>query len=343
VNFEPSQDQEALLEAVKRFLSEQLPLSRLRLSNGEKAESYWSELAGLGLFGVAASSEQGGMGLDLADETLLFREFGRHLVSPCALATTIGRRLASLTGEPNLAARLMGGESRAALAFEYEPAYGKDAGVFALIDALRAEQILIVSRRQLSLVSRTAFSTRPSEEALDESILIEKGTLDPSASVLTCSDTRLKLDMATLTSAMMVGIAEEALNEAVDYAKERRQFGAAIGSFQSIKHMCADNAVRVDAAWSQTLWAALALREEATDAAKDTAAAAIVADDAARHAAQDNVQVHGGMGFTAECNAHRWVKRRHVLSRLLAHCIDAHAILVIEHKPEIPAELRKKV
>ena len=343
MNFEPSEDQEALLEAVKRFLSDRLPLSRMRSANGERTASYWSELAGLGLLGVTASSERGGMGLDLADETLLFRELGRHLVSPCVLATAIGRRVASLTGEPDLASRLICGENRAALAFECEPAYGNDAGLFVLIDAQQAEKILIVSRRQLSLVSRAAFAIRHFEESLDESILLEAGTLDPHASIATCRDTRLQLDMATLTSAMLVGIAEEALNEAVGYAKERHQFGVAIGSFQSIKHMCADNAVRVDAAWSQTLWAALALWEKATDAATDTAAAALLADEAARHAAQDNVQVHGGMGFTADCNAHRLVKRRHILSRLLTHCIDAHAMLVIDQKREIPAGRREEV
>jgi alkylation response protein AidB-like acyl-CoA dehydrogenase len=328
VNFEPCEEQQALLSAVVRFLSERMSLGRVRGSGDGTADSSWGDLAGLGLFALTASPEAGGMGLSLADETLLFRELGRYLVTPCALATVIGRRVASLQGKHDLAARIMGGECRIALGFEREPAIEPPGEFLVLVDAHRAEQILIVSKDRLTLIPRSELSTQSCAEPLDESVAIETAALEQGATNFVCSDRGTLLALATLASAMLVGVAEAALGAAVDYAKQRQQFGVPVGSFQAIKHLCADNAVRTDAAWSQTLWAALALQESARDAPMHAAAAILLADDAGRHAAQDNVQIHGGMGFTAECDAHRYVKRRHVLSRLATHCIDAHSLLL---------------
>ena len=104
---------------------------------------------------------------------------------------------------------------------------------------------------------------------------------------------------------------------AVDYAKLREQFGRPIGAFQATKHRCADMAVRAEAAWCQTVLAALAAARGQTDAGFHAAAASIVAARAAIDNAEQNVQLHGGIGYTMECDAHLYLKRAHLLERTL--------------------------
>jgi alkylation response protein AidB-like acyl-CoA dehydrogenase len=115
---------------------------------------------------------------------------------------------------------------------------------------------------------------------------------------------------------MLCGVGEEARDQAARYAKERFQFGRAIGVFQAVKHRCADMAVRSEAAWSQTVYAALALRDGHADAGLHVSSAKVLATDAAIENASSNVQVHGGYGFTTEFDAHLLVKRAHVLDRM---------------------------
>ena len=121
---------------------------------------------------------------------------------------------------------------------------------------------------------------------------------------------------AVLSAAMLVGLAEAARDQGAAYAQERVQFGKPIGVFQAIKHPCADMAVRCEAAWSQTCYAALALRDGLGDAAFQVSAAKSLAGDAAKDNASANLQIHGGYGFTTEYDAHTLVKRTHVLNAL---------------------------
>jgi alkylation response protein AidB-like acyl-CoA dehydrogenase len=129
---------------------------------------------------------------------------------------------------------------------------------------------------------------------------------------------------------MLVGIAEATRDMATAYAKTREQFGKPIGVNQAIKHRCADMAVAADAAVNQLLFAALSVQEERPDADFQVAAARVVADQAALTNARHNVQVHGGMGFTAECDAHLYVKRAHLLGRTFGGLRGAQADLLAQ-------------
>ena len=115
---------------------------------------------------------------------------------------------------------------------------------------------------------------------------------------------------------MLVGIAEAARDQAAAYAVERMQFGKPIGVFQAVKHRCADMAVRCEAGWSQTCYAALALRDGERDAAFQVSVAKHLAGEAAEENAAANVQIHGGYGYTTEYDAHVLVKRAQVLRAL---------------------------
>src|SRR4029453_4482295 len=102
----------------------------------------------------------------------------------------------------------------------------------------------------------------------------------------------------------------------VEYAKVRRQFGKPIGTFQAIKHRCADMAVRAEVARAMVTYAAGALAEGEPDVARHGAMAKTLAGGAAIANATDNIQNHGGMGYTWESDAHLYLKR----ARLLEHC-----------------------
>lgn len=118
------------------------------------------------------------------------------------------------------------------------------------------------------------------------------------------------------TAAMLVGLAEASLEQIVEYAKVRETFGRKIGSWQAVRHPCADMAIRVEAARSQLWFAATALKERREDAPAHLDAAKLVANQAAMANADSNIQLHGGIGVTDEHHAHLYLKHAMVLARL---------------------------
>jgi alkylation response protein AidB-like acyl-CoA dehydrogenase len=119
-----------------------------------------------------------------------------------------------------------------------------------------------------------------------------------------------------LIGAYAVGMSEATRDMAVDYAKTRQQFGKPIGSFQSIKHLCADMAIRSEAALCQIIFAALVQAEHLPGAEFHSTSGKLVATGAALQNAAQNIQVHGAIGFTAEADAHVYLKRSHLMEQL---------------------------
>jgi alkylation response protein AidB-like acyl-CoA dehydrogenase len=118
------------------------------------------------------------------------------------------------------------------------------------------------------------------------------------------------LDTAALAlAAEQLGGAQAALDMAVAYAKEREQFGRPIGSFQAIKHRCADLLLELENTRSAVLYASWALAEDSTEVPVLAALAKAYASDAFFHIAAENIQIHGGIGFTWEHDAHLYFKR----------------------------------
>jgi len=119
---------------------------------------------------------------------------------------------------------------------------------------------------------------------------------------------------AVLLAFEQIGGAEQALNMAVAYAKERFAFGRPIGSFQALKHMMADMYVALKLAESNAYYAAWALQNDAEDLALAAATARVSATQAFQLCARDNIQVHGGMGFTWAFDCHLFYRRANYLS-----------------------------
>ena len=137
-----------------------------------------------------------------------------------------------------------------------------------------------------------------------------------------------------LIASSLAGIARATTEQSVSYGKDREQFGQPIGGFQAVKHRCADMSVRADAALNQSRFAALAVRDGRGDAAFHAGAAHLVAINAALANTHWNIQNHGGIGFTWEHTAHRFLTRARVWSQLAGGLRGAEAATLEAAAPE---------
>jgi alkylation response protein AidB-like acyl-CoA dehydrogenase len=126
------------------------------------------------------------------------------------------------------------------------------------------------------------------------------------------------LHTATVSlAAELLGTARWILDTTVAYAKVREQFDAPIGSFQAVQHMCADDLLDIERSWAAVYWAAMCLDADDEAAARAVAIAKASTGDAARHAAKDGIQLHGGIGYTWEHDLHLYIRRVYAAESLL--------------------------
>lgn len=320
IDLMPDEDQDALVEWVREVLEKELPRTRLLTSDAHDPAiaELMPRLGALGWFRLDGGDEPGPR---YVDEVLLFRELGRRLVPGPLIATTIAADLAARVGNERLAGALAAGESLAGLAERV------DDGRVLVLGSVPVDYLLVVDsrREELTLVRCSdlpAVDLVPSIDPFHDVALVSASVVSASldehcpAPVAVAGEfgPALLAHARLITAAYLAGLAEGARDDSAAYAKERVQFGKPIAVFQAVKHRCADNALRAEAAWAQTIVAALRLAQvPVADAALDVDVAKIIAADAAVLNARDNIQNHGGMGYTAENLAHLYLKRAHVL------------------------------
>lgn len=335
MNLLPTADQVQIIDALRSFLQAQGPLSGSQGNTGPASRDrgigdagLWSGLAELGALGLSIAEENGGTGLTAAEEMLAFREFGRALLSPEVLGTCLGARLAAHCGDRTLLGEILAGRQRVGLANPRGAATIGPAttGAFHLIAAQDATLVLACDGQGAALLRRPAPCGIAAVPATDHLLSLERSQFDAVAPALwvPAQDEPVSRRAMLLLAAYATGMAEATRDMAVAYAKVRQQFGQPIGAFQAVKHRCAEMAIRTEAALCQSAFAALAFdraeREQArggsADAAFQVTAAQMVATDAALRNAASNIQVHGAFGFTAEADAHLYLKRAHVVDLL---------------------------
>lgn len=317
IDLVPDADQLEMITTVAGFLDRELP--RLLAGHPGRAASHASLIRSCGELGwlsLTVPAERGGAGLGTAEECLVFRELGRRLVTLTFLANSVAARVAYAAGQTELGGRLASGESLAGLA---EPA--DESGTLAWWADEVADYVLIadVRGRALRLVERDALGIRSTTATIDPRYRLIKAVAAgrPVLAEVTGSlAERLSDSGAVLAAAVLTGMAEYARDQSVSYARTRVQFGRPIGVHQAVKHRCADMAMRTEAAWAQTCWAALALDAQPVPAPLDVSAAKAVAARAALANCADNIQNHGGIGYTAEHDAHLYLKRARVVERM---------------------------
>lgn len=320
----PSTEEQEIADSIAAFLADNLPVERHRTDRGRRGRyeaDVWSELADLGSFGLSLPEASGGVGLGLAEEALAFREYGRYLVSPAMLASVLAVRIAASAGRKDLLEGLLSGKRRAGLVNPLVGATLDTSGLSGdahLIDVRDGDLAVAWSESGAAIFDADAFAGAEKHNSLDHSVSLARANakgLKPLAWV-PAEVEPLPHMASVLLAAMLVGIQEGVRDMAVSQAQTRVQFGVAIGTFQGVKHKVADLGLWAEASWSQTIYAALALRAGVPDAAFQAVNARMIASQSALDGARTNIQLHGGMGFTAELNAHLYLKRVHLLISL---------------------------
>jgi alkylation response protein AidB-like acyl-CoA dehydrogenase len=295
------EEQREFVEGFMRPAETLLPLSRLREGGIADAER-WQELAGLGWLGISLPEELGDIGLGPVEEALAAQALGRHLVTPGYLATVIAARAALGAGQTELAAALARGGKRAAWGLT-QALHGANAA-----DADGCDLLLSIGRRQISLA--------PILDIVDQhsvhwSLPIQRVTT--GAPIVSLGEPELLAFARLLGAATLAGIATQSGQQGLDYAKVREQFGQPIGAFQAVKHHCANMAIAAFGARELVASAAMALEDNDPRGPQLASAALNFSLRAARANAGTCIQIHGGMGFSAECDAHHFLKRSHLI------------------------------
>jgi alkylation response protein AidB-like acyl-CoA dehydrogenase len=304
----PTPEQEAIRASVRAFVETELPMSRVRALCGAAGDAYaplWRGAAELGVFGEFALTEQ----------MVVFEELGRALAPGPWLGSVLAAQALREAGHADAAA-VAAGERRVALCLD---AFGgalsrrgdRLSGTRrAVLGAGLAEAFLVIDDAGVLYVPRQDAVTVAAAPSLDATNPV--GTVafaDAAAACLPLPPAPARRAAIVLGCAEAVGGIARTVELSVEYAKVRQQFGKPIGSFQAVKHRCADMAVRAEVARSATTYAAVSVRDAAADADFQVAVAKVLCANAFLQNAADNVQNHGGMGFTWECDAHLFVKR----------------------------------
>ncbi|ADP83048.1 acyl-CoA dehydrogenase family protein [Pseudofrankia inefficax] len=348
-----TEEQRELRRTVRAFLEQAAPEPEVRRLM-ETPEGYdpavWAQLAGeLDLVGLVIPEELGGAGATFVEVAIVAEEMGRRLLCAPYLSTAVlavgtllrsGDAGAQKAWLPGIAA----GETIATLAFAEENGRWDVSGITAVaarsgdgwtltgtksyvLDGHTAD-LLLVAARGAAGVSLFAVPgdapglTRLPLATLDQTRRLARVELAGVPATLVGEDgagwpvIEHVLNLAAVAlAAEQAGGAEVALDMAVQYAKDRVQFGRQIGSFQAVKHRCADMLLEVESARSAAYYAAwcaagtTAGDESADELAKIAAVAKAYCSEAYTQVAADNIQVHGGIGFTWEHSAHLYFRR----------------------------------
>ena len=347
MNFGFSEEQEELRKAVRRFLDDKSPSTEVRRLM-ETTEGYdpavWSQMANqLGLQALAIPEAYGGAGFGYVELVVVLEEMGRTLL--CApYFSTVALAANALLSSGDEAAKaeylpgIASGETIATLAFTEESGRweldgitmeAKPAGDGWVLDGTKSyvldghtANLILVAARTANGLSLFAVAgdadglTRTPLSTMDQTRKQAKLTFAATPARLVGEDGAAgpvlskTLDLAAVAlAAEQVGGAQRVLDMSVEYAKNRIQFGRPIGSFQAIKHKCADMLLEVESAKSAAYYAGWAAAEDNDELPVTACLAKACCSEAYFHAAAENIQIHGGIGFTWEHDAHLYFKR----------------------------------
>lgn len=355
MNFDFSDEQQQLRDQARRFLTERCPPRAVREVLEGRApydRELWKGFAEMGFLGVAIPETYGGAGAGQLELCVLAEEVGRVLAplpfsSTVYLAAEALKLAGSAAQQQKWLPLIAAGEAIGTLAlFE-----GRGQPSLQAIRAMVQDGVLSGVKSPVPdgaiadfaiVVARSGHSGREQDIGLYLVDLSSDGvaiktlqSIDPSRGQAEIRFEAAKaeplgvpgegwslltqlLDRAAVLIAFeQIGGADRALEMGRDYALDRIAFGRPIGSFQAIKHMLADMYVAATLARSNAYYSAWALSTDAAELPEAAAAARISATEAFQHCAKNNIQVHGGMGFTWEFDCHLYYRRANALALLL--------------------------
>jgi len=350
VNFALSDEQALLRDGVRRFLGAHAPMATVRRASESGSElELWRRMASeLSLSTIGIPDEHGGSG-GLVELAIVAEELGRTLACAPWIAHVLATRALVAVSDTTLLPRIAGGalatlglgEGRSdaldeihTTAVERDGAWSLSGHKPRVLAGEVADILLVVARANDGLglfvvegeCSRVALPTMDPTRGLARVELASTRARpvgrpgDDGAALSRALD-----EAAIVLSAEMLGTAERAFELTLEYARTREQFGRPIGSFQAIKHACADVLVSIESARSAVLWAAWVAAEGADELATAASIAKATASEAAFHATSQAIQIHGGVGFTWEHDAHLFFKRARASAAMLGDATEHRA------------------
>jgi alkylation response protein AidB-like acyl-CoA dehydrogenase len=340
-------EQDELRGSVRRFLADKAPLPRVRelmeTDSGIDRKVWDQAGAQLGLVGLAIPEEYGGSGFTFAEQAIVLEELGAALYGGPFLASAVLAATALLASPDESARRdllpgIASGETIATLAFtedggSWDPGATRLSAVAAgdgwrldghksfVLDGAAAGLILVLAVADGALSLFAVDAAAPGLRAtvlptLDQTRKLARLTFDgvPARLIGTPGDGAAVagrvLDVAAIAlAAEQLGGAQRALDMAVEYSKVRHQFGRPIGSFQALKHRMADLLLDVESLRSAVTYAAAAVAGDSDEVPVVAPLVQAFASDTYFRVAAENIQIHGGIGFTWEHDAHLYFKR----------------------------------
>jgi alkylation response protein AidB-like acyl-CoA dehydrogenase len=305
MDFELSEDQVALQDAARGLLDDLASPSAVRahVASGRPFdEKLWRAMVDQGWLGVDVPEASGGIELGYVDAAVLMEQVGRH-AAPAPFHQSV-LALTALAGTPWVERLLDGAVAGVAWTDRSDAVLVPYAPV--------ADVVLIASPTGVVLHDLTTGDRPAAESAMDQTRCMGWVPQDRAGAteVGGPDEAMALLDRgAVATSAESLGASDRVLEMAVEHAKERVQFGKPIGSFQAVKHRCADMLVDVEGMRSTTYHAAWSIAANDPDASVAASVAKTWAADAARRVMASGLQVHGGIGFTWEHDLHFFLKR----------------------------------
>jgi alkylation response protein AidB-like acyl-CoA dehydrogenase len=338
MNFGFTDDQQAIKRTAREFLDARYPLAAVRaLAEDERGftDEQWAELVELGWPGVIVPEERDGLGLGAVELVVIAEEMGYALAPSPWFSTTCAALLLVAAGTDAQLERwlapLARGEVRGTVAVwdensgpapdhsevESAPDGTLSCVKIAVPDAASAD-FLIVSgadgRHWVVERSADGVSIEP-EAAIDPTrklfrVALASAPAEP-LELAPEAIARAYATIVTLLAAENVGVAQRAMEMAVEYAKDRTQFDRPIGAYQAVSHRCAQMLLEVEGSRSLCYWASWALAHEPETGPRAASMAKSYAGDAGFRVAASALQVHGGIGFTYEHDLHFFLKRAH--------------------------------
>ncbi|TMR34799.1 acyl-CoA dehydrogenase [Actinomadura geliboluensis] len=323
-----TEEHEALAASVRGFAERSIAPAAAR----EADAGFWPALAAQGLPGLHLPEAVGGQGFGILEQAVALEELGRVLApgpyTPTVLASAIlhaaGADVSGLADGSRTAAVALSGSldvDGSTVSGTVQPVLGAPLADLFVLPA--GDRWVVLGKEDVTVGALESLDiTRPVGSVAVDGVTVDAFLDGVDAQALA----------TVLLGAEACGVAGRALNDAVAYAKLREQFGRPIGQFQGVKHLCARMLIAVERARAAVWDAARALSEPEEQRAYAVGVAAVLAADAAVTCAEGNIQIHGGIGYTYEHDAHLVYRRaltlRALLGRASAHRAEVAALAV---------------
>lgn len=320
MEFGLSEEQVMLQEMVRRFVAEEAPLDSIRaIAGGESGarEALEEKVAALGFDGILVAEADGGSGLGVLDAILVQECFGYGLVPSRFLSNSIAAYALEKAGS-GLSDDIASGAAKFGLALNDFASRHDGSGLQVGKTAVTGKSLMAMDVRDathLLFYSNGAIHCGAAGEksvvkTIDQTREFFEATVGAAKHDTTSADVDQVFAVACLLiAADTLGAAQAMLDKAVAYASEREQFGRVIGSFQAVKHLCAEMAAKLEPCRALLWHAAHAIDTDDEEAIAMAYLAKAHMSEVATFIARTSTEVHGGMGFTDLVGLHFWFKR----------------------------------